>query len=454
MNNKMISFKGKLGIGLAGGANAIGLYFNLILVMMFLTDVVGISPAVVGMMLLITRVIDAINDPICGVLIDKSSYKGIKSGRWIVYGAVIMSLSMALLYYVPDLSPKGKTLWSFITYILFGGAYTANVLGVMTLMARVTNDNIEKVSISSWNQAGYSIIGGLFSMIGMPFINNIAGGNIKLGYFFFAILSSIFIIIFSIYCDKHNVEKVLPAYDYQTNKSLKDTRRNLTKNKSFWIMLMIFMLLSTGSGMSASALLYYIEYNLARTDLFPVLMPMAYIGGILACVLAKPFVKLIGKHRSLQAMLGFSVIAYGLRWISNDSSISLMIGLSLVFSVASSLYLLLSMPMLMDIVDYGEYLTGDRDDAVIMSASTFSQKFGMGVSAAILGFILEFNGYVANAPKQTAKALEAIFQCTVTIPTILFFIAFCLMFAYKLTDERMIEIQQKLEERIKYPKAM
>ena len=207
------------------------------------------------------------------------------------------------------------------------------------------------------------------------------------------------------------------------------------------------MLLVTGNCISNGALLYYVTYNLKNDKLFSILAPMAYIGMALSSFAAGWFAKHVGKRKSLLLLLCICIACYVVRFLTHDSSLTAMFILNAVFSFCSALYMVIYLPMIVDMIDYGEYITGERDDAVIMAADTFQQKMGMGIASAVTGFILDTSGYIPNAVEQQSHALNGIFACTVTIPLALYIAAILLLSFYKMTDKELEHIREELKKR-------
>lgn len=413
--------------------------------MIFLTDVVGLNAAAVGVMMLVARIWDAINDPMCGVLIDRTHTSSGKTRPWIIWGGAAMCIFSALMFYAPNFGSGGKLAWAYFSYIGFGMSYTACILGVFALTSRVTADSSERVSISAWYTGGTAVLGTLLGVFGIELINRLGGSSAASGYFRFAMLGGAAIFIFSLLCTKTNTE--LKINEGTQKKSLKRTIKNVFKNKPLLIIVSVTMLLVTGNCVSNGALLYYVIYNLRDEKLFSVLAPMAYIGSGLSCLLVSWTVKKFGKRRSLIALMVVCVGCYLVRFVTRDSTIAIILVMNAIFSFASALYMVIYLPMLLEAVDYGEYLTGERDDAVVMSADTFQQKLGMGLASAITGFVLEATGYVPNAPQQAQSALDGIFACTVTIPLVLYVVGLVLLLFYRLNDSKMLEIQEELAHR-------
>ena len=356
-----------------------------------------------------------------------------------------MAVFCVLMFYSPNSGSGGKLAWSYFSYIGFGMSYTACILAVFTLTSRVTLSPVERVSVSAWYNWGNALTGTILGIFGLTVIKSLSGVSISGGYLKFAAICGAFVLILSLCCTYSNTE--LKIESATQKKSIKRTLKNVLKNRPLLIIVAVAMLLVTGNCISNGALLYYVTYNLKNDKLFSILAPMAYVGMALSSFAAGWFAKRVGKRKSLLLLLCICIACYVVRFLTHDSSLIAMFVLNAVFSFCSALYMVIYLPMIVDMIDYGEYITGERDDAVIMAADTFQQKMGMGIASAVTGFILDSAGYIPNAAEQQSSALNGIFACTVTIPLVLYIAALVLLLFYKMTDKELDRIREELNER-------
>lgn len=152
--NKKVSLKEKIGYGLGDGAANIGWRGVGTFLIIFYTDVVGLSPATVGLLLLVARFSDGISDIIMGVIGDRTDSKYGKFRPWILWTAIPLGISLALLFTSPDVGQSGKIIYAYITYIAFTLLYTANNIPYGALMAVMSGDHKERTSIGSFRMIG------------------------------------------------------------------------------------------------------------------------------------------------------------------------------------------------------------------------------------------------------------------------------------------------------------
>jgi GPH family glycoside/pentoside/hexuronide:cation symporter len=152
--NQPLKFSEKFGYALGDGAANIAWRGVSTFLFIFYTDVFGIAPAAVGLLLLITRFSDGITDVIMGVIGDRTETKHGKFRPWILWSAIPLGVILSLLFTSPGLSPTGKVIYAYSTYILFTLVYTANNIPYGALMAVMTGDDKERTSLGSYRMVG------------------------------------------------------------------------------------------------------------------------------------------------------------------------------------------------------------------------------------------------------------------------------------------------------------
>ena len=152
--SEKLSLKEKVGYALGDGAANIAWRGVAIFLAIFYTDVFGLHPAAVALLLLVARATDGITDVLMGLLCDRTKSKYGKFRPWVLWTAIPLAVSLSLLFTTPDLGPKGKIVYAYATYLLFILVYTANNVPYGALMAVMTGDDKQRTSLGSYRMVG------------------------------------------------------------------------------------------------------------------------------------------------------------------------------------------------------------------------------------------------------------------------------------------------------------
>jgi glycoside/pentoside/hexuronide:cation symporter, GPH family len=149
-----LKFSEKIGYALGDGAANIAWRGVATFLFIFYTDVFGINPAAVGVLMLIARFGDGIIDVLMGIICDRTNSKYGKFRPWILWTAIPLGITLSLLFTTPNLGPTGKVVYAYATYLLFFFIYTANNIPYGALMAVMTPDDKERTSLGSYRMVG------------------------------------------------------------------------------------------------------------------------------------------------------------------------------------------------------------------------------------------------------------------------------------------------------------
>ena len=152
--SQKLKIREKIGYALGDGAANIAWRGVSTFLFVFYTDVFGLNPAAVGVLMLIARFSDGITDVLMGIIGDRTNTRYGKFRPWILWTAIPLAVILSLLFTSPDFGPAGKIIYAYVTYILFTLVYTANNIPYGALMAIMTGDDKERTSIGSYRMVG------------------------------------------------------------------------------------------------------------------------------------------------------------------------------------------------------------------------------------------------------------------------------------------------------------
>lgn len=450
IKNKMLmqtplSIKEKMGY--AAGDVASNFYWRIFDVFLFIfyTDVFGLSAAAVGTMMLVTRLIDAVTDPLMGALADRTHTRYGKFRPYLIWGILPIVAAGVLTFTVPDFDESGKLLWAYGTYIFMMLAYTFINVPYGALLGVVTSNTQERTTLTSFRFIGAFSGGTLVAYLTpelVSYFNNVFGdANEVIGWqCTMAIYGLISAVLFSItfFTTK---ERIAPPKDQKTpiTQDIKD----LLNNKPWLVLFSLALIIMLTITLRGSSGTFYFKYYAQREDLIGS-FAMVYMLSLALGAAATPLLtRYFDKTKLLQYLMlivGFlSIVFY---FVPKDNlfvifSLQILIGLALgpksplVFS------------MYADTADYSQWRTGRRATAMIFSAAAFSQKLGGALAGGLMGWLLASMGYEANQ-MQSGDSMQGIVLLMTLIPGFFALISVFIIRLYPLKNEQMLEVQNAL----------
>lgn len=439
--DKRVSLKEKLAYGIGdGGCNFVWTTIGSFLTLYY-TDSVGISAAVVGTIMLITRLLDGVSDLGMGFLIDRTNTRWGKARPWLLWTSFPMGIGLVLLFNIPDSwSLQGKTIYAFITYIIMAAfIYTACNLAYNTLLSFVASDPKERVSMSSIR---------FFCTMGVVLIISYNTMNLvdKFGWFgmsvVFGMIATVLLLITFLFTTERNEPVVKKD---EEKKSVIESFKILFKNKYFIFVTLIFVINYTALGLSNGIRIYFARDILGNAGVFGTLT--------LAFILPKMFGNLVfpkvskkfGNWKCLMVGYGLEILGIIVILLMPHNITVAIIGL-IINGIGGIPHTAGLFAMVADVVDYGEWKSGERIDGLTYSATSFGMKVGTGLGSAVVGWGLAWGGYNATLAQQTESTLFAIKALFTYVPLVLFIIGAIILFFANI-DKIYPQIQKDLEER-------
>jgi glycoside/pentoside/hexuronide:cation symporter, GPH family len=410
----------------------------------FYTDVFGISAAAVGTLFLITRIWDAVSNPLMGVLVDRTRSKHGKARPYILYLAVPFAILSVFTFVTPDFSSTGKLIYAYVTYFLLGTVYTAINLPYGSMLTMMTRDRHEIQQLGSYRTTGMGIGALLVSFCTLPLVSFFGKGNQQIGFPITMALYSIlgiimFLMVFKNCKERHNNIGEERATKHDTWKQVK----NMFKNKP-WVLLAVSCLGQyLGIGAVSSIVIYYAQYVLNEPGMATVLLVLVNGGNLLGGVIASPILKRFGnRNGNLIALYGSLFCFILLIFFGKQTFIFgtlLLIAYILMGVSFAAIYAMLS-----DTVDYQEWKFGKKSDSLLYSSYSFASLFGIAIGSAIVGYALGWAGYDPKAVTDLARNAISI---TLFASSILFTLLQIIPLMFYKLDRHHAQILKELSNR-------
>lgn len=438
--------KDKLGYMFGDFGNDFTFILSSSFMLKFYTDVMGISAAVVGLLMMVARFIDAFTDVTMGQIVDRS--KPTKDGKfkpWIKRMCGPVAIASFLIYQsgFANMAYGFKVFWMVVTYILWGSIfYTSINIPYGSMASAVSADPKDRADLSTWRTIG-GALAGLVIGVGTPmFAYEVVNGNTVLSGSRMTIIAGVFgvlAIICYLLCFKLVRERVeVPANNTKLNigKLLGSlvTNRSLLGIIAAAIALLLAML--TMQGMAGYVFPNY--YGNATAQSMSSLTGTAAMLVICAPFASKLSAKYGKKELSVVSCVAAAIV-YLVCLIVHPSNAFVYVGFFTVAYIGLGFFNTVIWAMITDVIDDAEVKNGVREDGTIYSVYSFARKLGQALSAGLTGSLLTMIGY-SNATAFDPEVTERIFKLSCIAPIIGFtLVAVFLIVIYPLNKKRVEE---------------
>lgn len=429
-------------------------------VLYYYQDVIGLNAGFVGIILMIARVFDAINDPMMGVVVAKTNTKWGKFRPWILTGTVLNAFILYALFTAPDLSQAGMMVFFSIIYILWGVTYTMMDIPFWSMIPAVTNTTQERESLSVVGRTCAGVGNALITIGTVALVGLLGGGSERVGFKYVALIVSILFVVF---------EAIL-FFAIQEGKddkkmetaSISEMFSALIHNDQAMVTVIAIVLVNSALYITSNLIIYFFKYDFGGSDWSTAYTLFTSVGGaaqILGMMIGYPLLR--KKFSNIQIFKGAlctSIAGYLILLLFCALGLAhtlplLFIPGVLVFA-ANGILTVLTTVFLSATVDYGEIKTGRREESVIFSMQTFVVKLASGASVFIAGIGLQLIGLNGNSDttgaivQQSASSIMGL-RCMMTLLPTLGLIVALVYFSKKwiLTDEKAEEIANQLAEK-------
>ena len=444
-SNVILSLKEKIGYALGDTSANIAWRPLMSFLPIFYTDVFGLPIVTVSVLLLITRLSDGVTDIIMGTIADRTNTRWGKFRPWLLWTALPFGLFLALTFTTPDFKLTGKIIWAYVTYITFTLLYTANNVPYSALMGVMTSDLKQRNQLSSFRFFG-AYFGGVISMAAIPPLVAFLGkGDENIGYQYTMYVLAGLMVIFTFITFYSTRERVYPPKEQK--QSLVNDFKDLIRNKPWVILLLVGFMFVTFNSIKQGVAMYYFTHYLHRELLGGGYLTSLVITSMVAALVASPMANYFGKRELFIYVMIFTGITTGLLYFAGPEDIAYVFIFGNLSEFAAAIMPVLFFSMLADSADYSEWKNNRRATGLIFSAGTFSMKFGGGVAGAVMLFVMNLFGYQGDAAVKSAESLKGIILNMSVVPSIFIFIAVLLMYFYPLTKQKMLEIEEHLNEK-------
>ena len=427
----------------------------------FYSNIFGLSLIDAGVLVLVTRIWDAVSDPMMGVIADRTNTRWGKYRPYLLWVAPFFSIAGILLFTTPDLDYGGKLVWAYVTYILMMTVYTGINVPYGAMLGVMTDDSNEKTVFSSFRM--FFAYGGSFISLFCwePLTNMMGGYDSPKGWFWGMVVIATACFVMFIICFLITREHLKTVSTVSVGSDFKA----LLSNKPWWLLIgaaLCFNLFNTVRGATVA---YYFQ-DIIGSDInlgFFGIMFAFYAGlflgvgevsnmvGVASCV---PISNRLGKKTTF-ILVNASLFVLSCLFFfipCTPTGYWLMLIFQIVISILTGIMSPLVWSMYADVSDYAELEFKTASTGLIFSSSSMAQKFGGAIGGAAVLWLLDSFGYITDATQlaagvaQPAEALTCLRWLMSFIPACVALVSMCIVWFYPLTTERIRQINAELKE--------
>jgi glucuronide carrier protein len=432
-------------LGYAAGEVGNNLTFQMVsvFVLIYYTDVAGISAGTAGTLLLVARFWGGFTDLFAGQVADGTSTRWGKFRPYLLFGSVPLLVLLVAVFSIPGALGDNATLvWALVSYALFSLAYSFVNIPYGSLSAAMTQEPEERARLSSSRVVAASLTILLIAAVVSPQIeraDDLQRSLTVITVGFATIGLVLYVVCFA--TTREAVER--PA----ERANLRETIDMMRHNRPLVLLCASSLLFLTGMFSLSTVAVFYARDVLGNADLYIVMTVVQTVAMVAAAAIVPKAVATVGKKRAYLLAAALSVVSAVAFALAPGSAPAIGIAAYGVLGLGLGLINTLIFALQPDTVDYGEWQSGVRAEGGSYSVLSFTRKTGQAIGGAAAAYTIGFGGYVSGAATQTDAALTSIRIAAGIVPAVVVAGAAAVMLAYPLTEARFREIVQAIARR-------
>jgi len=427
----------------------------------FYTDVFLIPAGAAATMFLVSRIWDGVNDPLMGIIADRTETRWGKFRPYLLWLCVPFAVIGVFTFTVPDLALHGRMIWAYVTFILMMMMYTAINIPYTALLGVISADSDERTTVSSVKFIFAFGAGIIVSATLLPMVKQLGRGNDARGWQHSFVIYGIAAIVFFLIAFRGTRERVRPPKSQKS--SVKKDLFELVTNGPWLILLAMTITFILFVAVRSSVTAHYFKYVVEsqkitlpffRTEpysfetLVSLFNTIGQISSLVGVFMVNWVARMIGKKKSFIIIFLIAILSTAGFYIARPDQIILIYVLQIIGSVTGGPLSVLLWAMYADTADYAEWKRGRRATGLVFSASTMSQKFGWAFGAFVSLNLMSQVGFEANQA-QSAASRHGLLLLFSLIPAGFGVLSVLIAIFYPLNRKRITQIGTELAERKK-----
>ncbi len=425
-------------------------------ILYYYQDILGVNAFAMGIILMAARIFDAFNDPIMGVLVAKTRTKWGRFRPWLLVGTLLNAVILCLMFAAPPaLDGAGLVAYAAVIYILWGVTYTMMDIPYWSMIPAFTEGGREREGLTTLARSCAGVGSALVTVITVKCVFLLGQGDERKGFQWFSLIVALLFVLFIIITCLNIREK--STVDVEA-PSVGQMFKALLQNDQAMTVVVAIVLINTSIYITSNLVIYFFKYDFGGEGWENAYTLFNTFGGamqILAMMVLFPLLrKFMSTLRIFFVSFGMAIVGYVVLLtlaFTNMSNVFLLFIPGFFIFAANGMLSVLTTVFLANTVDYGELKNHRRDESVIFSMQTFVVKLASGVAAMMTALCLGIFHIDKDTTQSTSAAAGSVVGLRMTmtvIPIIGLLIAvFFFRKKYKLTEEKIQEIEARIKER-------
>ena len=435
---KYLKWYHKVSYGMGDIAGNCGYCLMSSFIMLYLSNAVGLNTAIIGVLMMASKIFDGFTDIIFGNLMDRTRSKMGKARPWMLFGQIGVSLTLFLSFCIPDVGTTMQYIYFFVFYTAYNAIfYTANSISYAALAAKITKNSEERVQLGSIRFIFATLTTLVISYSAMELVESFGGGT--RGWRMVALIFAVIALIvntFSVLMVKEVPDEEGEKKEDQDTKEkpgFLESFRLLFKNPYFFIILAVYLINYIYSGVTQGVGVYFMTYYMGDASLLGTFSLVSLIPVMIILSLTPALVKKCGSMWKMNLISRVISLIMGIGFIiaALDRNLILMLAFAFFRNMAGGPLTGTLNAFVAETSDYTWRTQKKRIDGVMFSCSSVGVKVGGGLGSALLGLMLEVGGFDGTAAVQSAGALNMIFILYAVTPVLFGIILLILIWRLK-----------------------
>lgn len=417
--------------------------FMAMYIMFFFTDLLGIKAGVATILVVVASLWDAINDPLMGMIADKTRTRWGKFRPYLIFGPIPLALATILCYSKFNLTGPAIFIYAGICYILWGMSYTVIDIPIWAISAVVSKDPLEKNKMVTLGKIGGTVGAAIVTVGSIIIINGFGGERLASAYTKTATIIALLGVSMIMMTGFTLKERIFPDTEIIP---MRKNIQTITKNKPLVLLMISLLVVNLINGIRQSAQMYFVVYVWGDSSQLINVGISLILGMVLGMAVSPKLLEKVEKKRVYitACILGsiFSAIPFFVGGKNILFSL-ILLGISFAFTGITTI---VSASMLIDAVDYSEWKLGFRGEGLVFSMNTFLTKLSGTIAKGILGVGLILMKYT-EGQAVTPTTVVGFSAMMYIIPSACFLLTILPLYFYTISPEEKREIRTMIRDK-------